>query len=44
MSMYLFASAVAILALLRSETNAFKPSTVIIEQFRPPVGKFVVGM
>jgi len=36
--------AVAILAVLRSETNAFKPSTVIIEQFRPPVGKFVVEL
>ncbi|CCM04864.1 uncharacterized protein FIBRA_07057 [Fibroporia radiculosa] len=36
--------AVAILAVLRSETNAFPPSTVIIEQFRPPVGKFVVEL
>ncbi|KAH9951439.1 NUDIX hydrolase domain-like protein [Amylocystis lapponica] len=36
--------AVAILAVLRSETNAFQPSTVIIEQFRAPVGKFVVEL
>lgn len=35
--------AVAILAILRSKTNAFKPSTVVVEQFRPPVAKFVVG-
>ncbi|KAI0928177.1 hypothetical protein AcW1_005503 [Taiwanofungus camphoratus] len=36
--------AVAILAVLHSETNAFPPSTVIIEQFRAPVGKFVVEL
>ncbi|KAH9830991.1 NUDIX hydrolase domain-like protein [Rhodofomes roseus] len=35
--------AVAILAVLRSETNAFQPSTVIIEQYRPPVDKYVIG-
>ncbi|KAI0637292.1 NUDIX hydrolase domain-like protein [Trametes polyzona] len=34
--------AVAILALLRSESDAFPPSTIIIEQFRPPVGHYVV--
>lgn len=31
------------LALIRSKTRAFPLSTVIIEQYRPPVGKFVVG-
>ncbi|KAI0075445.1 hypothetical protein K474DRAFT_1664184 [Panus rudis PR-1116 ss-1] len=36
--------AVAVLAILRSESNAFPTSTVIIEQFRPPVGKFVVEL
>jgi ADP-ribose pyrophosphatase len=36
-------AAVAILALIRSKTRAFPISTVIIEQYRPPVGKFVVG-
>ncbi|KZT03591.1 uncharacterized protein LAESUDRAFT_729170 [Laetiporus sulphureus 93-53] len=36
--------AVAILAVLRSESNAFQPSTVIIEQYRPPVGSFVVEL
>ncbi|KAI0670693.1 NUDIX hydrolase domain-like protein [Trametes maxima] len=33
--------AVAILALLRSESDAFPPSTIIIEQFRPPVNNYV---
>jgi len=32
------------LAVLRSETNAFQPSTVIIEQFRAPVGKYVIEL
>lgn len=36
-------AAVAVLAILRSETNAFPTSTVIIEQYRPPVDAFVVG-
>ena len=35
--------AVAILALLRSESGAFEPSTIIIEQFRPPVDRYVIG-
>ena len=35
--------AVVIFAVIRSETGAFPLSTVIIEQYRPPVGKFVVG-
>jgi len=40
----MFYSAVAILAILRSETNAFPLSTVVVEQYRPPIDKFVVGM
>ncbi|KAI0747793.1 NUDIX hydrolase domain-like protein [Daedaleopsis nitida] len=36
--------AVAILAILRSESGAFPPSTVIIEQFRPPVNRYVVEL
>ncbi|KAF9532369.1 NUDIX hydrolase domain-like protein [Crepidotus variabilis] len=36
--------AVAILAILRSKTKAFKPSTVVIEQYRPPVGKFIIEL
>ncbi|CEL57920.1 putative Nudix hydrolase P35G2,12 OS=Schizosaccharomyces pombe (strain 972 / ATCC 24843) GN=SPBP35G2.12 PE=3 SV=1 [Rhizoctonia solani AG-1 IB] len=36
--------AVAILAVLRSESKSFKPSTVIIEQYRPPVGAYVVEL
>ncbi|KAF8236466.1 hypothetical protein L208DRAFT_1251613 [Tricholoma matsutake] len=35
---------VAVLALLRSETNAFPVSTVVIEQYRPPIDKFVIGL
>lgn len=34
---------VAILAILRSKTNAFPVSTVVIEQYRPPTGNFVIG-
>ncbi|KAI0305855.1 NUDIX hydrolase domain-like protein [Multifurca ochricompacta] len=36
--------AVAILALIRSKTRAFPISTVIIEQYRPPIGKFIVEL
>ncbi|GJE97054.1 NUDIX hydrolase [Phanerochaete sordida] len=36
--------AVAVLAVLRSETNKFPTSTVIIEQYRPPVAKYVVEL
>ncbi|KAJ3000113.1 hypothetical protein NUW54_g6840 [Trametes sanguinea] len=36
--------AVAILALLRSETGKFPPSTIIIEQFRAPVDRYVVEL
>ncbi|KAB5590778.1 ADP-ribose pyrophosphatase [Ceratobasidium theobromae] len=35
--------AVAILAILRSKSESFKPSTIVVEQFRPPVGAYVVG-
>lgn len=35
--------AVAIFAILRSKTNSFPLSTVIIEQYRPPIDKFIVG-
>jgi len=36
--------AVEILAFIRSKTHAFPLSTVIVEQYRPPVGKFVVEL
>ncbi|KAH9040443.1 NUDIX hydrolase domain-like protein [Lactarius pseudohatsudake] len=36
--------AVAVLALIRSKTRAFPISTVIIEQYRPPIGKFIVEL
>ncbi|KAI0057467.1 hypothetical protein BV25DRAFT_1920171 [Artomyces pyxidatus] len=36
--------AVAILALIHSKTKAFPVSTIIVEQFRPPVDKFVVEL
>ena len=35
--------AVAILSIIRSESGSFPPSTVIIEQYRPPIGKLIVG-
>lgn len=34
--------AVAVMALIKSKTNAFPASTVIIEQFRPPIGKYII--
>lgn len=34
--------AVVIFALIRSKTNAFPLSTVLVEQYRPPIGKVVV--
>ncbi|KAG5636107.1 hypothetical protein H0H81_009103 [Sphagnurus paluster] len=40
----LFLVAVAVLAILRSKTHAFSPSIVIIEQYRPPVDKIVIGL
>ncbi|EIM80603.1 uncharacterized protein STEHIDRAFT_67475 [Stereum hirsutum FP-91666 SS1] len=36
--------AVAILALIHSKTKAFPLSTVIIEQYRPPLDKFIVEL
>lgn len=36
--------AVAILAILRSKTNAFPLSTVVIEQYRPAIDKFVIEL
>lgn len=36
--------AVAVLAIIRSKTNAFPLSTIIIEQYRPPIDKFIIGM
>ncbi|KAL5486338.1 hypothetical protein ACEPAI_7384 [Sanghuangporus weigelae] len=36
--------AVAILAVIKSAKGSFPTSTVIIEQFRPPIGKYVVEL
>jgi len=36
--------AVAVLAILRSEKGSFPTSTIIIEQYRPPIGKVVVEL
>ncbi|KAJ7684799.1 NUDIX hydrolase domain-like protein [Mycena polygramma] len=36
--------AVAVLAIIRSRTNAFPLSTVIVEQYRPPIDKFIIEM
>jgi ADP-ribose pyrophosphatase len=36
--------AVAIFAVLRSKTNSFPLSTVIIEQFRPPIDKYIIEL
>ncbi|KAF8078205.1 NUDIX hydrolase domain-like protein [Lyophyllum atratum] len=36
--------AVAVLAILRSRTNAFPVSTVVIEQYRPPIDKVIVEL
>jgi len=33
-----------VLALIRSKTNAFPLSTVVIEQFRPPIGKHAIEL
>lgn len=40
----LFSSAVAILALLYSKKSGSKPSTIIIEQYRPPIEKYVIEL
>ncbi|KAG6878765.1 hypothetical protein C0993_008064 [Termitomyces sp. T159_Od127] len=37
-------SAVAILAILRSKTNAFPVSTIVIEQYRPPIDKYIIEL
>lgn len=36
--------AVAMVAILRSKSKSFKPSTIVIEQYRPPVGAYVVEL
>ncbi|QRV76564.1 NUDIX family hydrolase [Ceratobasidium sp. AG-Ba] len=36
--------AVAVLAILKSKSASFRPSTVIIEQYRPPVGAYVIEL
>jgi ADP-ribose pyrophosphatase len=36
--------AVAILAILKSKTNAFPLSTVVIEQYRPPIDKLIIEL
>ncbi|KAF8185047.1 NUDIX hydrolase domain-like protein [Mycena galopus ATCC 62051] len=36
--------AVAVLAIIRSKTNAFPLSTIVIEQYRPPIDKFIIEM
>ncbi|KAG9126427.1 hypothetical protein FRC07_003487 [Ceratobasidium sp. 392] len=36
--------AVAVLAILKSKSDTFRPSTIIIEQYRPPVGAFVIEL
>lgn len=38
-----FLQGVSILAIIHSKTNAFLPSVVIIEQYRPCVDKVVIG-
>jgi len=35
---------VAVVAILRSKTNAFPVSTVVIEQYRPPIGSFIIEL
>ncbi|KAG7092171.1 hypothetical protein E1B28_008540 [Marasmius oreades] len=36
--------AVAIFAVIRSKTNSFPPSTVVIEQYRPPIDKVIIEL
>lgn len=38
-----YSAAVAVLAVIRSKTNSFPASTIVIEQYRPPIGKFIIG-
>ncbi|KAF4614465.1 hypothetical protein D9613_002886 [Agrocybe pediades] len=35
---------VAVFAVLRSKTNAFPVSTVVIEQYRPPIDKYIIEL
>ncbi|KAJ4498391.1 NUDIX hydrolase domain-like protein [Lentinula lateritia] len=37
-------NAVAILAILKSKANSFSPSSVVVEQYRPPIGKFIIEL
>ncbi|KAJ3871186.1 NUDIX hydrolase domain-like protein [Lentinula edodes] len=37
-------NAVAILAILKSKANSFPPSSVVVEQYRPPIGKFIIEL
>jgi hypothetical protein len=37
-------TAVAILAIIKSKNKSFQPSTVVIEQYRPPIDKFIIGI
>lgn len=36
--------AVAVFTILRSKTKAFAASTVVIEQYRPPIGKYIIEL
>jgi hypothetical protein len=42
-NVYFMNLGVAIFAILRSQTNAFPPSTVLVEQYRPPIDKVIIG-
>ncbi|KAJ3928006.1 MAG: NUDIX hydrolase domain-like protein, partial [Lentinula lateritia] len=41
---YLLLCTVAILAILKSKANSFSPSSVVVEQYRPPIGKFIIEL
>jgi ADP-ribose pyrophosphatase len=36
--------AVSIITIIRSKTNAFPPSTVILEQYRPPMANTIIEL
>ncbi|THH09227.1 hypothetical protein EW145_g2181 [Phellinidium pouzarii] len=40
----MYGLAVAIFAMIRSANKSFLPSTVIIEQYRPPIDKFIIEL
>jgi ADP-ribose pyrophosphatase len=42
--LHLQSIAVAILAIIKSKTNSFPPSTVVVEQYRPPIDKFIIEL